>query len=442
MANVGDRVEAGADIEAPLIRIAAGTRGRVTSTTGGVTVEYRVARGITAVHRFADATDFTMCRAATPHVSTLASFIAALAFLATLLLPAVAEDQGQARMHGTLYVGAIAPGSSSVPVPHPGDLWYDTTAALLKKCAASPCSSWTSVEGGSGGGTPADTVAALDGAGAAGTASAYSRGDHRHADASRPTSGEKAALAGTAGTPSGTNTYATDQDARLSDARTPTAHSHPEADVTGLVSDLAGKAAVSHAHAEADVTGLVTDLAARIQLGGQLGGTATTPDVRGLRETAGPTLLTLGNVADGQFVKREGATLVGAAAGGGTAALVLQGHWTEFSTKSNIGTSYVDLYTTAGSVGLPCLADFAGRTIARLVVQWNKIGTGTQSVRAVDADNVANVLIEMTVVADGNDSGEVALPAWATGVKRIKLQAKSTTSTDDPVFRGAALYVK
>lgn len=40
-------------------------------------------------------------------------------------------------------------------------------------------------------------------------------------------------------------------------------HSHAEADVTGLVADLAGKAAVSHTHAEADVTGLVADLAGK-----------------------------------------------------------------------------------------------------------------------------------------------------------------------------------
>lgn len=43
-------------------------------------------------------------------------------------------------------------------------------------------------------------------------------------------------------------------DARLSDARTPTAHTHPESDVTGLVADLAGKAAALHTHAWADIT--------------------------------------------------------------------------------------------------------------------------------------------------------------------------------------------
>lgn len=44
---------------------------------------------------------------------------------------------------------------------------------------------------------------------------------------------------------------------------------------------------------------------------GQLGGNYPGPDVRGLRETSGPTNLTLGAIAIGQYVKRVGATLVG-----------------------------------------------------------------------------------------------------------------------------------
>jgi hypothetical protein len=41
------------------------------------------------------------------------------------------------------------------------------------------------------------------------------------------------------------------------------AHTHAQADVTSLTTDLAGKAPLSHTHAEADVTGLVTDLAGK-----------------------------------------------------------------------------------------------------------------------------------------------------------------------------------
>lgn len=78
-----------------------------------------------------------------------------------------------------------------------------------------------------------------------------------------PTTDEKAALVGTAGTPDTGNPYVTDDDTRNANARTPTAHSHAESDVTNLGSDLAGKAATVHTHVEGDVTNLASDLAGK-----------------------------------------------------------------------------------------------------------------------------------------------------------------------------------
>jgi len=81
------------------------------------------------------------------------------------------------------------------------------------------------------------------------------------------------------------STVTAGDDTRLTDARTPTAHSHPESDVTGLVSDLTGKSSIGHSHAESDVTGLVSDLAARVAsvTAGDstvtVAGTATAPTV-------------------------------------------------------------------------------------------------------------------------------------------------------------------
>jgi hypothetical protein len=48
-----------------------------------------------------------------------------------------------------------------------------------------------------------------------------------------------------------------------------------------------------------------------IKLQGQLGGVADSPDVRGLRETGGPTLLAMGGVADGELLIRLGDTISG-----------------------------------------------------------------------------------------------------------------------------------
>jgi hypothetical protein len=61
-----------------------------------------------------------------------------------------------------------------------------------------------------------------------------------------------------------------------------------------------------------------------LQIGGQIGGTPTSPDVRGLRETGGPTNLTMGAVADGQYLKRSGTTIVGdTPAGGGESEIIV-----------------------------------------------------------------------------------------------------------------------
>ncbi len=55
--------------------------------------------------------------------------------------------------------------------------------------------------------------------------------------------------------------------------------------------------------------------------GGQLGGTYASATVLGIRETAGPTLLTFGAIADGEFLKRVGTTVVSAVATAGANAL-------------------------------------------------------------------------------------------------------------------------
>lgn len=86
--------------------------------------------------------------------------------------------------------------------------------------------------------TPSATIEALDGTGDAGVSDEYSRGDHKHADANRPTNGEKTALAGTDGAPSALNPYVTDSDPRNTNARTPTAHATTHEDGGGDDVDL------------------------------------------------------------------------------------------------------------------------------------------------------------------------------------------------------------
>ena len=255
------------------------------------------------------------------------------------------------------------------------------------------------IEGSAG--TPAAAVAALDGTADVGASTDYARADHRHADANRPTDGQKAALAGSSGTPGSGNRYVTDTDARMTDARTPvahthvishvtalqasldgkadTGHTHQIAHVSGLQTALDGKAAAVHTHPQSDVTNLATDLAARVQIGGQIGGTASSPDVRGLRETAGPTLLTLGAVADGQYLRRNGATLIGATPAGGSdpwTYLAVNGG-ADFSTTSATAVDVTGLALTPAAntrYELECLLALRTATAAtnpRLGFAWS-----------------------------------------------------------------------
>jgi len=67
-----------------------------------------------------------------------------------------------------------------------------------------------------------------------------------------------AGTAASKNTPAAGNASATEvvlgSDTRLSDARTPTSHTHTESEVTGLVTDLANKSNVGHTHTASNVT--------------------------------------------------------------------------------------------------------------------------------------------------------------------------------------------
>lgn len=131
------------------------------------------------------------------------------------------------RSAGHHHIGTSAPAEDPVDVGH---LWTDTSGPLLKRCTSVSPVTWVSTEGTGGGApttaqyltlatdgtltqervlTPANGIEGADG----GAGAAYTI---------QPTYGTTA------------NTVCEGDDTRLSDSRTPTAHTHPTSDITGI----------------------------------------------------------------------------------------------------------------------------------------------------------------------------------------------------------------
>lgn len=235
------------------------------------------------------------------------------------------------------------------------------------------------------------------------------------------------------------------------------AHSHIIADITGLQSALDGKALLSHTHSKDDIsdtgqwlaaeipdlpeskiTNLVTDLAAK-ELTANKG---IASGYAGLGANILVPVAQLGTgAADSTKFLRGDQTWAVPAGGGGTARESLVAQWSQSITKTNVGASFVDIYNQTNAVGKGVKTDFTGKTQFRLNVKWNKVGTGTQTVRLVDINNTAN-FYDLDVISGDNDSGLVNLLAWQTSVVHVKLQAKSTAAADDPIFEGATITLK
>jgi hypothetical protein len=118
---------------------------------------------------------------------------------------------------------------------------------------------------------------------------------------------------------------------------------------TGTASRLAGfgvGGAATYYQIGVDVQAYSSTLAAvaggTYSVSGDLSGTLPSPTVtqaRGLRETAGPTTLTMGAVSDGQYLQRSGSTIVGV-----TLAVIVGIRPTAgLDTPITGGDSYVDV---------------------------------------------------------------------------------------------------
>jgi hypothetical protein len=106
---------------------------------------------------------------------------------------------------------------------------------------------------------------------------------------------------------------------------------------------------------------------------------------------------------------------------------------------TNVGAAY-DAIAPARGLGMTEV-DFTGCTRLDFTVRVNKVGTGTQSWQLwSETDSAQLAVIDDAAAAGDNKVLTVAVTSnLPTGVKRVRVRAKSTTAADDPVFYGSCL---
>ena len=112
-------------------------------------------------------------------------------------------------------------------------------------------------------------------------------------------------------------------------------------------------------------------------------------------------------------------------------------------TKTNIGTAYVNIQI--GANGERSLVDFTGATQFRIILNANLVGTGQWGARLIRDGDSAVLYENANLGASGErelDTDWQALPAAAVGLTTVRLQGKSTTGADDPVFRRCVLLTR
>ena len=105
---------------------------------------------------------------------------------------------------------------------------------------------------------------------------------------------------------------------------------------------------------------------------------------------------------------------------------------------TNVGTSY-DAVNLSKGLGM-ALIDFSHINTIYWQVFVNKIGTGTQSWQLYNVTDAA----ELGVIDDAGTTGDKTLSLTITtgipsGEKLMRIRAKSTVGSDDPVYYGGTI---
>jgi hypothetical protein len=112
-------------------------------------------------------------------------------------------------------------------------------------------------------------------------------------------------------------------------------------------------------------------------------------------------------------------------------------------TKTNIGTSYVNI--PPGANGERTLIDLAGCTQFRAVLHANLVATGPFQIRIIRDSDSAVFYESPSLTQTGErelDTDWQTLPVGFNNFEIVRLQGKSTTGSDDPIFRKCVLYTR
>jgi hypothetical protein len=115
-------------------------------------------------------------------------------------------------------------------------------------------------------------------------------------------------------------------------------------------------------------------------------------------------------------------------------------------TKTNVGTSFVDVYSAALDPE-DTLINTTGTTQFRIYITVDYVsGSATPESVALNQTSVANNKLwqfNFTSDCDPCDSGWQTLPSWASGVETfVEAQINATTTGDDPVFKGYQVWLR
>lgn len=145
-------------------------------------------------------------------------------------------------------------------------------------------------------------------------------------------------------------------------------------------------------------------------------------------------------------------TVTSAVADGADATLVRPSDWNAdhgfaipvslgaYLANLNVGTAYG---TTAESSGHGLVVfDWTGVTSIEVRIFMNKVGTGTVTYSLVENDSVTEIATHDVTVNGEQVVAFTVTTGIPTGVKAVRLRVKSTVSTDDPAYYGAAFLIR